>query len=390
MPFQTFKNFLKADEGETVDRWKATPTTELSKEMEKLQHNWTGDVLATAELDPAKAKSALDLAFPAGIQSDDDEFQDIMRALPLDYLFDIIGQSVTNDKTFSSNSTISGFNAYHNLTIDSGITLTLDGQPTTLLVTGTLDNNGTIVKSVTGAAGGSGLSGGGDGGQGGGGVYIMARILDNSGVIKANGEGGYVSGSAGSQSHGNPGSNGLELTVGGTVRFGKGGDGGTAGSAGNKNGGGGGADGTDTYDGGDGGGVNTQNFTSTEAYEHIQAVLVDLWMQNTEGRNPSSPVNALDIKGSGGGEGNEDSSIPDADDGGGGGGGQILVCTYEFNNTNILRAAGAPHGGDVGGGGGGGSIIGTYKTLTSTGTIEMPGGVGLNNGNAGGSLLIST
>lgn len=372
MPYSLIENFLSQGPENTAGRWAGQPTQQLANEMSKLTHNWTGSVLKTGKIPASKAKAALDLTFPAGQESDDDEFQDIMRVQPLSHLLDLMGQSLS-DTTISSNTTISGFNAYKNLTIESGNTLTLDGQPALLLVTNTLENNGAIKKTTTGASGGGG---GGDpdaeGGIGGGGTYILVKIFQNNKLIKSNGTNGNNANEAPNDTDGENGNNGLEITVEGTSNMKNGGTGGNTSA------------GQNATNPGTGGSQTTTNMTSSEVLEHIKQVLTDLWLQNIENRNPSSTISSKNIKGNGGGGGDGEMGMEETAAGGGGGGsgGQILTYCVELNNQDTIKSiggsGGSPYinGGSVVSGannGGDGSIVIGYKTLTSQGTLTAGG-----------------
>jgi hypothetical protein len=187
------------------------------------------------------------------------------------------------DLTVSSNTTISGVNRYNTLTINSGVTLTIDGQPGALIVK-TLNNSGTIVKSATGGTGGNPAAyGAGRGGNGGGGLIIFADYVINT-VIRANGDNGTSgSGTGLSGGWGGHGGDGHYFRV-GSDSAGNGGAGGsdTNGSAGGGGGNGGsGGDGYSSYNGGNGGSVTYTTFSTYQSLaEHIKKSVIDWVLVN--------------------------------------------------------------------------------------------------------------
>jgi len=141
----------------------------------------------------------------------------------------------------TANTTITGVNRYRSLSIASGVTLTVDGQPGAIIAY-SLDNGGTIDKTATGAPGGApGGAGGGAGGAGGGELIVFSRDLSNSGAIRANGAPGGNGSTVAVRAAGGKGGSGLFVVVGSDVA-GSGGAGGNSamGGAGGVNGGGGG------------------------------------------------------------------------------------------------------------------------------------------------------
>jgi hypothetical protein len=69
--------------------------------------------------------------------------------------WNIFGDADLGDVTISADQNLSGLNQYHNLTINSGKTVTLTG-PTIIMATGTVTINGAITGVGKGAAGGVG------------------------------------------------------------------------------------------------------------------------------------------------------------------------------------------------------------------------------------------
>jgi hypothetical protein len=91
--------------------------------------------------------------------------------------------------TISSDITLTEkINIYHDLTVNSGVTLTCTSGTTILIVLGTLALNGIINASEKGGAGGAGVSTyDGAGGIGGGIIYLFVNKITGTGFIKANG-----------------------------------------------------------------------------------------------------------------------------------------------------------------------------------------------------------
>jgi len=316
-----------------------------------------------------------------------DKTQAILYNIPLcQRLIDILTYGAS-DATISSNTTISGVNRYNNLTINSGVTLTVDGQPSVLIVK-TLTNLGSIVKTATGATGGAPTTNGGAGGAGGGGLIILAYTLNNSGLIDASGaNGGNSVRVTTTGQNGNPGGNGYFLVV-GSDSPGTGGDGGytdspyyNARGIGKVNGGGGG--GIYNYVGGSGGDSTKITYNSySDLAEDVRKAIVDWFIVNVLGKTPTTTKSLPNIKGSGGGSG---ASYDYGGGGAGGGGGQIIALVLTLNNTGTIKAnggnGGAPTGGGgAGGGGGGGIVYVLYKSLVSQGTLQANGGAGYNPG----------
>jgi hypothetical protein len=296
-----------------------------------------------------------------------------------------------SDETISSNSSYSSTVRRNNLTINSGVTLSLSAQPN-VIIANTLTNNGTMDKTLTGGAGGARGGGyGGLGGTGGGGVIIIVKNFVNSGTIQANGGvGGNASGGTTSGSGGAGGAGSINRI--GTNALGSGGSGGAY------NGAGGGPNGspgtTYGYGGGSGGSVNYTTFnTAGDLYHTLRKAAIDWWLQNVASKIPSTITSFPNIYGSGGGGGGNyyNPSIGSfyAGGGGGGSGGQIIVLANSLNNIETIKANGGNGGngydrGGGGGGGGGGIVYALYRTtLQSAGTLQAAGGSGGSGGNGG-------
>jgi hypothetical protein len=81
---------------------------------------------------------------------------------------------------------------------------------------------------------------------------------------------------------------------------------------------------------------------------------------------------------------NGDDGYGSAPKGGGGSGGSVFVITDVFNGSGSIQANGGSSDGFAkGGGGGGGRIAYYYNTKSFTGTMEVYGGSGYNNGDGG-------
>jgi hypothetical protein len=307
--------------------------------------------------------------------------QSILYNIPFgSKLVDILTYGAS-DLNVTANTTITGVNRYATLTVASGVTLTADEQPATLIAK-TINNNGTIAKTATGAAGGSAGSGGGPGGKGGGGLIIFTDNLNNSGTINADGAGGGNGSTTTTFADGTGGSSGAFIRV-GTDAAGTGGDGGEGGAGagiGRVNGAGGGA--ARTYLGGLGG---TSTYTTYTDYptlaEDIRKATIDWVIVNVYAKTPTTTKSYPNPYGSGGGGGAvEDTS--GCCGGGGGGGGEIIALCISLNNTGTIRANGGNGGNggtedardSSGGGGGGGIVYILYKSLTATGTLTASGG----------------
>lgn len=328
------------------------------------------------------------------------------RELSLIGLNEPFGDSSDGATTISSNTSLGGVvKNYSSLTIDSTYTLDVDSG-SIIFVDGALTVNGDLKCNATtfisGGAGGSGGLGadGATGGSPGGQILIIARSVEGSGTITADGEvpsaaAGPGTGDSTGQSgnNGSTGSAGLVWNLlatnvadfgnGGTITTG--GAGGTA-SAGvpivrnmflssifsrcyGGSGGGGGESGeydTGTAGGGGGGGGAGGS----------------LYSAGGDGGAGGAHISSVTPGAGGGG-------------GGGGAGGFIFLYTLDNNSTITLRArgatggaggAGAATGGNGGGGGGGaGGVIFTYSDTAFTTAITGGSGGSAGSGGNGGT-----
>lgn len=317
-----------------------------------------------------------------------------------DYVLNILTLGAS-DETVSANTTwTTGVNRRRNLTIASGVTLTLGAGPA-VIIADTVTNNGTIASGwVKGAGGAAGAAGAGAGGNGAGGIIILARSI-TVGTITANGAAGGNGSTVAANANGGAGGAGLFWEVSG-YPAGTGGDGGgltaTYRGRGSKNAGGGGA--TYSYYGGNGGVASVASFGSlTDLVKELLKTACDWWLVNVVGKTPTVTKSFPMLGGSGGGGGAAQDGYGAAG-GGGGGGGQVVIYGTSMIAGSVSAAAGnGGRGGaegsyDAGGGGGGGGVIYVaYKTLFGSFTTNVAGGAegtGDQNGYAGGagSVLI--
>jgi hypothetical protein len=315
-----------------------------------------------------------------------DKTQSILYSMTLSSkLIDILTSGASN-WTVSSSTTISGVNRYYSLTVNSGVTLSIDGQPGVLIVKN-LYCYGTIAKIATGGAGGSGgATGAGNGGNGGGGLIIFADSLTNSGVINADGAAGGNGSTVTTNANGASGGSGFFYRV-GSDSFGVGGGGGSSasnayGGAGGINGGGGG--GAALGVGGAGDGSSYREYSDfVPLVETIRKAAIDWVIRNVYGKSPTATVGFISAYGSGGGGGGAYDGAC-AGGGGGGGGGVVVIVCVSANNTGTVRANGGNGGNagnegsyDGGGGGGGGGIVYVLaKSIANVGTVTATGGSG--------------
>jgi hypothetical protein len=296
------------------------------------------------------------------------------------------------DSTISSNTTLTaGVNRYRNLTVNSGVTLTLGASPGVILAD-ELVNYGTISSGwVKGAGGAAGASGCGAGGNGAGGIILLARSI-GLGTVMANGaNGGNGSTVAANAAGGAGGAGAFWCALDTPVKGGDGGSGyGTEGKGvGNPNGGGGGGYAAATK-GGDGGSASTVLYPSGRALlSELLKAACDWWLINVLGKNPTSTKSLPSLGGSGGGGGGCADTYC-AGGGGGGGGGQIIVFGTSLNGGTLYAAAGNGGSGgtegssDAGGGGGGGGVIYVfYQSLSGSNIYSMSNGSGGGGDRAG-------
>jgi hypothetical protein len=354
-------------------------------------------ILNDANLSASKAASILSSSYistskvysilsNAGLSAD--KTQSILFNMPIGSRFIDIVTTGASSLMVSSNTSISGTNRYYVLTVSSGVTLTLDGQPN-IIIAKTVNNYGTMDKTVTGASGGASVGGSGAGGQGGGGIIIFCDTFNNTGTIRANGGAGGNATGANTIANGYSGGSGAFYRV-GSDSAGTGGRGGGNGGYGGINGGGGGSSG-----GGSGDGSSITTFsTYSDLADDIKKSVADWFVRNVLGKSPSTSKPFPSIIGSGGGSGScvYDPSVPyyNSGGGGGGGGGHIIVICLTANNTGSLVSIGGNGGngysaGAGGGGGGGGLIYLLSKTILYSGTLTSSGGSGGTGSGGGGS-----
>jgi hypothetical protein len=317
-----------------------------------------------------------------------DEAQAILYAMPFSLrLVDILTYGAS-DVSYTANTTLTTILRCRNLSISSGVTLTVDTQPG-VIIAYSISNSGTIAQNPKGGAGGSpATTGAGVGGRGGGGLVIFTGNLTNSGIISADGAAGGNGSTVTASGDGGAGGAGALMRVGADVAGtgGKGG-GGTGGGAGGVNGGGGGgAEGPLLYYGGAGDGMNYTSFNDyISLMEYVKKAIIDWVLYNAWNMLPTK-YNSIGLwttpYGSGGGGGAAYDGYS-ACGGGGGGGGEVIVLSATLNNTGTIRANGGNGGNggtegayDNGGGGGGGGIVYVfYKSLTNLGTLQANGGI---------------
>ena len=359
---------------------------------------WSVDLLIVligdANLAPSSIKSIL-----ASPEISSDRVQEILHGV-IDravrsgqrVLLDRIVELMTfdaSDASFTTSTTLTtGVNRYRNLSIGSGVTLTLGAGPG-VIIADTISNSGTITSGWIRGSGGPSVDGSGAGGSGRGGIIILARNI-TVGTIRADGANGGNAHTTASHRDGISGMPGFFWVV-DPDRPPSGGRGGGGrdprtfpsregyGLAGVNGGGGGGHYAT----GGFGGTSKVLAFSRPELLvSELFKALVDWWIVNVLGKRPSL-VRAIPVLGgSGGGSGSVTDGF-NACGGGGGGGGQVIVYGTSVTAGTISAKGGAGGAGgtegptDSGGGGGGGGVIYVfYKILTGTFTFDVTGGAG--------------
>ncbi|MEM2294608.1 MAG: hypothetical protein QXX41_15185 [Nitrososphaerota archaeon] len=296
------------------------------------------------------------------------------------------------DVSFTANTTVTGIVRYRNVSIASGVTLTVDGQPG-VIIAYNLTNNGTITKTATGGAGGAPGGGVGRGGAGGGGLIIVANEV-HYGTYNANGANGENGTTTNVSTGGSAGGGGAMIRV-GTNAPGNGGKGGsfapeTEGRGGAPGAGGGGGA---TQCGGAGGAVTLTTINSySTIFAEVLKQAADWYAVNVLGKTPTTTKSFYNVYGAGGGGGGDADTYSDGG-GGGGSGGQIIVSVNVINGGTFNANGGKGGNGgtegasDSGGGGGGGGIVYVlYKTLVASPTLNASGGAGGTgdyNGSAG-------
>jgi hypothetical protein len=313
-----------------------------------------------------------------------------------DKLVDIMTVDATNT-SYTSNTTLSaGINIYRNLSIASGVTLTLGASPG-VIIAYSVTNSGTIASGWVMGSGGGVFIGAGPGGGGRGAVIILASSI-GTGTVTANGANGANGGVVPAYTRGGGGAGGAGnfwLISGDAVPNGGNGGGSYAGPRGS-NGGGGGTGGS--YQGGNGGSATTTTFSASSLLKQLFKAVCDWWLVNIVGKTPSSTISIPSLGGSGGGGGGAHDGNG-AGGGGGGGGGQIIIYGTSVTAGTVRAKGGAGGNGgnsgyDYGAGGGGGGIIYVYyRSLTGTFTYDVSGGAGGTgdgNGYPGGTGVFRT
>jgi hypothetical protein len=348
----------------------------------KLSPHRAARILNSPEITIAYVKSIL--AHPNVAAS---RVQAILYAMADQGLFDRLMNLFTFDRTdatYTTSTTLAtGVNFLRNVSVASGVTLTLGASPC-VLVADTLTNSGTITTNVVKGAGGApSVAGVGAGGDGLHGIIVLARSV-SVGTIRADGRPGGDASSITTSGAGNNGTGGLFWEISG-YPAGMGGKGAHVtrhGGAGSKNAGGGGAfDTVGGVGGGAGGAATVITFASpTDLLRELFKTVADLWIVNVLGKSPTTTKPSPALGGSGGGSGlGRDGS--EASGGGGGGGGQIIIYGNSVTAGTVTAVGGrGGHGGaeggnDCGGGGGGGGIVYVfYKSLTGTFSFNVAGG----------------
>lgn len=256
----------------------------------------------------------------------------------------LFGDGSDGDVTISSNTTLTRTMFYRNLTVNSGITLTVSGYG--IWVSGTLTLNGTI----SGAGGDAGVGIGYQAGMGGGAYF---RPMSNGGGTGAVGIGG--------------GTNGGNI-AGGSARAG----------------GAGGAGGNGSTNNGGAGGVATAGDNALFRMGMMSAFSAN--------QNNGSRIGG----GTGGGAGGWD-SVNHAGGGGGGGDFAVVSCRAVAGSGTITAAGGrgASMPGNTGGGGGGGGGVLIFRCAASSHSLTLTaaggaGGAGSGTGTAGANGGIGT
>jgi hypothetical protein len=317
--------------------------------------------------------------------------QGLLYGLANNYYFDKWIQVVTccaASTTFSTNAPVGYYMMIApNITIASGVTVTLTNSSVFFFVAQSFNNYGTI-SGVYGQI--YPYAGGGGYGNGGYGIVIIA-ITTVVGTIEVPGSTGGAS-TTSSEGASPPLSyngtymvvSGVNIPLGGTGAPGTGTNGGLPGP----NGGGGG--GGSASSGGTGGSANLMVFPNGNALlAYLLQSISDWWLLYVIDNPPYTITELPNLYGSSGGEGGGSSSGQYGGGGGGGGGGEVIIYGDSVIAGNIY-ANGGPGGtggldgsyiGGGGGGGGGGVILVFYGPGGLSGTMYYnvapgPGGVG--------------
>jgi len=327
---------------------------------------------------------------------DVDRVQSILYDAVVDHEAAEVASIITksgSDHTVSADETVTDIVRYKDLTINSGVTLTVDGQPG-VIIAREIANDGTVSKTFEGGAGGAaGADGTGVGGQGGGGLIVCSGIIRGLGVFQADGQAAAAGTTVTASANGHAGGAGAMNRV-GTDSPGNGGEalslcgGGYIPSGGTPGGGGAGNGGPN--EGGAGAGITlTTKDSYAVIFEETWKAAVDWYIVNVLTRTPTSTINFYNCTGAGGGGGGAcDGS--GAGGGGGGSGGYILAvvnsaCGPTFRARGGAGGDGGTEGGydGAGGGGGGGLVYVLYHEFADV-TFDVSGGAGATGGDCAG------
>jgi len=291
------------------------------------------------------------------------------------FTFDAPSQNITANTTWTT-----GVNRLYQLTISSGVALTLDALPN-VVIADTITNNGVITSGIQ--------NNGGSGGGGGGakGIIIIAKNI-TVGTINANGGAGV---NGGGVSNPTSGGGGVLWIISG-YDAGNGGAGCPSTNTSSGGGGGGQVGGAGGYAAGGGGSASVTSFADAiSLLKEILKAVSDWYIVNVLSKKPTSIKSIPNLYGSGGGGGWVNALVCAENGGGGGGqGGEIII--FGVNITagavNAKGGNGGSGSGTVcsgdGGGGGGGVIYVFYKSLSGTFTFNVDGGAGGGGACTGG------
>ena len=308
-----------------------------------------------------------------------------------DKLIEILASAGSSSEITADTTITDGVSIYNELTVDSGVTLTV-GAPPGVIIANTITNNGTIKSGWVKAAGGSTQYDSSHGGDGAGGLILLAKTL-SIGTISADGYDGEeradtIPEGNGSGADGEPGFFWV-ISPDSPPLGGLGGGGSDFGQVAHVNGGGGGCN-DETYMGGESGNGSYRVFdTTNDLLSELFESVIDWWIENILSKTPTTTKSIPSLGGSGGGGGYDyrfSSTAGHRGGNGGGGAGEIIVygtsitagtLTAKGGNGELgtkVNIAGAIPGG---GGAGGGVIYVFYKSLSGTNTFGVSGGSGV-------------
>jgi hypothetical protein len=278
--------------------------------------------------------------------------------MPINY-----GSGERGDVTISSNTTFTALRSYRNLTINSGVTVTVPNGAI-IQVSDTLKLDGTI--NVSHRVG----SGAGVGGDAGGAVFIAAKNVTGSGQINATGANGGNRNNYGNSNNRNYASSGLPPALAGRSDnvINSGSDGG--GNAGGEGGGHGGNPGPSAME------------------RDLLSIWLDEWIMPSASISTFPMAKILSAGGGTGGKGGSSGNNNDNQGGGGGGGGAggSLGGRGGSGGSGGNTYAGNYSGYDGGGGGGaGGLVVIISENPGQNITADVSGGDGGNGGSSSNS-----